>query len=1587
MPDRNISQWTELTSGNIADTDHAVVYDIDGGAGDKTKRTLWSSVYAYILAKWVAVYDPTAISSDAFDMANFIVGSDATIVSAFNITLESTTPTNGFVKLKSLNAIIEAKGDIAEMLAFGGSDTGMFQATTAKVSMEYSSNPGAAGGSLSRLETGGFFLDYWVSQGVAAEINVFRIDGDGNIVTVGTVDGRNIATDGTKLDGIEAGATADQTSIVGINGTKAQFDTAVTDGDILYVGDAVTAVTGGTGITSSGGLTPDITLNVAELGVATMVTGDWIVFDNAGVSNKALISAIPLSIFNNDLGVGSPPFTDDNSIVEELADPTKELRFDLGGNTTAIIGVIATIFTTAKTVTIPDATDTLVGKATTDTLTNKTIDADGTGNVLTNIGSSEIKSEIITGFGTEVPVSGDFILFSDTGDSGNLKKADASNFLGGGGEVNTMSNSGTGGIAIFEAKSGVDFPMRSLISDSGDIIVALDGANDNIDFSIGTGVVTNAKMADMAAYTIRLRNAGTTGVGADVKISGLTEEVSPAALDWVLGEDAAGNLRKYDVGNLPAGGGGEANTMSNSGTGGIAIFEPKSGVDFPMRSLISDSGDIVVALDAPNDNIDFSIAAFSTVTAAPADKILIEDASDSGNHKVVLAHFDTRPTSVLIDINASSVIDCALGERQHDTLTANREISAVNNLQDTILDFDGAFTIDFSAAIKADPDNEFFGNSSLVAGQSYVVIQKKELNGGMIITYVNGAVDPLPNDFVTNANLQDVGAYTIKLRNAGTVGVTADVKISALTEEVSPAALDWILGEDAAGNLRKYDVGNLPGSSPPFTDDNSIVEELADPTKELRFDLGGNTTAIIGVIATIFTTAKTVTIPDATDTLVGKATTDTLTNKTFDADGTGNVLTNIGSSEIKSEIITGQSTVTAASGDFLLLSDTGDSGNLKKIDALDFLGGASPPFTDDNSIVEELADPTKELRFDLGGNTTAIIGVIATIFTTAKTITIPDATDTLVGKATTDVFTNKTIDADAAGNVLTNIGSSEIKSEIITGFGTIVPVSGDFILFSDTSDAGNLKKADASNFLGGGGNVATDTIWDVAGDLVYGTGSDAAVRLAIGTFGQVLSPNSGATAPEWTSIPRITGVDDVNGNEVVRFLSVASALNYLEISNSATGNNVVFDTEGGNANIGISFNTKGTGFILFRPNGATEMQVEPGKVRAATVGGYRLMNETASATNPTLIPNGTEEDTGLGWAASDSPSIIGGGLEIARFIGVASAVNRIEFSNAATGARAIIQAEGEATVGINYRTKGIESHVFTVNAINVISVDSTGIRANLANGPKLLNSAASGTVPTLIPERSDINAGWGAQAAGNLSAITNSLERVRITDTEMLMVSGNFNINGNSIINTGTLTLPTSTDTLVGKATTDAFTNKTIDADGTGNVLTNIGSSEIKSEIITGLTLVTAALGDSLMISDVGDSGNLKEVTVQTINEAAEFWYSLPMSDYATAITTGTKWAHHFPFAATIIDVKASCDTAPTDATMIIDLHLEGTTIMTTNKINIDTGEDHSDDAATQPTLTTTAISLNDKMEFIFDQVGSTIAGAGVTVHFLLTSP
>ena len=53
-------------------------------------------------------------------------------------------------------------------------------------------------------------------------------------------------------------------------------------------------------------------------------------------------------------------------------------------------------------------------------------------------------------------------------------------------------------------------------------------------------------------------------------------------------------------------------------------------------------------------------------------------------------------------------------------------------------------------------------------------------------------------------------------------------------------------------------------------------------------------------------------------------------------------------------------------------------------------------------------------------------------------------------------------------------------------------------------------------------NSSTDLI-TTAGDILYGTAADTVARLGIGTAGQVLKVNSGATAPEWGAASATSG--------------------------------------------------------------------------------------------------------------------------------------------------------------------------------------------------------------------------------------------------------------------------------------------------------------------------------------------------------------------------------------------------------------------------------------------------------------------------------
>jgi hypothetical protein len=161
-----------------------------------------------------------------------------------------------------------------------------------------------------------------------------------------------------------------------------------------------------------------------------------------------------------------------------------------------------------------------------------------------------------------------------------------------------------------------------------------------------------------------------------------------------------------------------------------------------------------------------------------------------------------------------------------------------------------------------------------------------------------------------------------------------------------------------------------------------------------------------------------------------------------------------------------------------------------------------------------------------------------------------------------------------------------------------------------------------------------------------------------------------------------------------------------------------------------------------------------------------------------------------------------------------------------------------------------------------------------------------------------------------------------------------------TISNTGTLTLPTSTDTLVGRATTDTLTNKTIDANGTGNSITNLEVADLASGVLdTDLTSVSASddtLASAKAIktyvdSQVTSSNELDELTDVNITSPSDgslLFYDTATSKWIDNVVSGDITIADTGVAAISSGVIVNADinaSAAIDATKIHDGSISNT--------------------------------------------------------------
>lgn len=117
------------------------------------------------------------------------------------------------------------------------------------------------------------------------------------------------------------------------------------------------------------------------------------------------------------------------------------------------------------------------------------------------------------------------------------------------------------------------------------------------------------------------------------------------------------------------------------------------------------------------------------------------------------------------------------------------------------------------------------------------------------------------------------------------------------------------------------------------------------------------------------------------------------------------------------------------------------------------------------------------------------------------------------------------------------------------------------------------------------------------------------------------------------------------------------------------------------------------------PGWYTNVTLTANGIEAANAAGPAIYNEAATSTNPTLLPNKADPDTGVGWVGTNNLAII------------------------ANGAKVIDATDGRVQFGNN------------------------------AAGPQAMNETADWDNPTLIPNRADTDTGIGWASTNNMTLV------------------------------------------------------------------------------------------------------------------------------------------------------------------------------------------------------------------------------------------
>jgi hypothetical protein len=158
--------------------------------------------------------------------------------------------------------------------------------------------------------------------------------------------------------------------------------------------------------------------------------------------------------------------------------------------------------------------------------------------------------------------------------------------------------------------------------------------------------------------------------------------------------------------------------------------------------------------------------------------------------------------------------------------------------------------------------------------------------------------------------------------------------------------------------------------------------------------------------------------------------------------------------------------------------------------------------------ISDGTDFNKGIRFRSSGSAASAITLLDAVSSAGHVITLPDATTTLVGRGTTDTFTNKSISGST--NTLSNIGNSSLTNSAITINGTSTSLGGSINVGTVTSvdlTASTGISVSGGPITGSGSITVINTAPDQTVSIASGTGISAS-----GTYPNFTVTNTGVTS-------------------------------------------------------------------------------------------------------------------------------------------------------------------------------------------------------------------------------------------------------------------------------------------------------------------------------------------------------------------------------------------------------------------------------------------------------------------------------------------